>query len=116
AIVSIAAGVVALVYPGLTFIALVLIIGARAIVMGALETAAAISWRGIDGRWLLGVTGLLSIVLGILLWASTATGGAALLWTIGVYAVVLGVMLVGLGIWVGTRGHGFTHHHHAPAT
>jgi uncharacterized membrane protein HdeD (DUF308 family) len=113
AIVSAAAGVIALLYPRITFVALVLLIGARAIVTGVLEAAAAISWRGIDGRFLLGATGVLSIVLGILLFASPASGGLALLWTIGVYAVVLGVMLIGLGIWVGTRGRT---HHHAPAT
>jgi uncharacterized membrane protein HdeD (DUF308 family) len=116
ALVSIAAGVVALVYPRITFVALVLLIGARAIVTGVLEAAAAISWRGLDGRWLLGLTGALSIVLGILLFASPATGGLALLWTIGVYAIVLGLMLVGLGIWVGTRGHGIRRHHTIPAT
>jgi len=114
AIVSIAAGVIALLYPRITFVALVLLIGARAIVTGVLEAAAALSWRGIDGRFLLGATGVLSIVLGILLFASPASGGLALLWTIGVYAVVLGVMLIGLGIWVGTRGR--PAHRHASAT
>jgi len=113
AFASIAAGVIALVYPRLTFVALVLLIGARAIVVGVLEAAAAISWRGLDVRWLLGLTGALSIVLGILLFASPTSNGLALLWTIGVYAIVLGLMLVGLGIWVGTRGHGIARRHAA---
>jgi uncharacterized membrane protein HdeD (DUF308 family) len=111
---SIALGVVALAYPSVTLIAIVLLVALRAVVMGILELVAAFSWEGLEHRWLLGLTGLLSIVLGILLLASPAAGAVALLWTIGVYAVVLGVMLFALGVRMlvaerheaGLHGHG----------
>jgi uncharacterized membrane protein HdeD (DUF308 family) len=106
ALVSIAAGVLAIVYPSITFLVLVLLVGARALVMGILEMGAAFSWRELDGRWLLGLTGALSTVLGILLLASPSTGALALLWTIGVYAIVFGVMSLGLGVWLGVHHHG----------
>ena len=112
ALVSIAAGVVALAYPRITFLVLVLLVGARAIVMGALEIAAAASWRGRDSRWMLALAGALSIILGILLFASPGVGGLALLWTIGVYAIVLGIMLVTLGAQLIYRER----HHRSPAT
>jgi uncharacterized membrane protein HdeD (DUF308 family) len=97
-LVSIALGVIALAYPALTLLALVLLIGIRAIVMGIVELVAAFSWEGSESRWLLGITGVLSIMLGILLLGSPAAGGLALLWMIGVYAIVFGIMLFALGL------------------
>ncbi|HEX7837748.1 MAG TPA: HdeD family acid-resistance protein [Kofleriaceae bacterium] len=109
-IVSILAGVVALAYPSVTLFVLVLLVAIRAIVMGIVELGAAFSWREFDSRWLLGLTGVLSIVLGILLFASPSAGGLALLWTIGVYAIVFGAMVFGLGVRVASseRHHALT--------
>jgi uncharacterized membrane protein HdeD (DUF308 family) len=95
---SIAVGVIALAYSHLTLLALVVLVGLRAIAMGLFELIAALSGKGIDSRWLLGITGVLSILLGILLLASPVAGGMALLWTIGVYAIVFGVMLFAHGL------------------
>ena len=92
-IATIAIGVIALAYPGVTLLALVLLVGIRAITLGILELVGAFSWQWVDSRWLLGITGVLSIILGILLLGSPATGGLALLWTIGVYAIIYGVMV-----------------------
>jgi uncharacterized membrane protein HdeD (DUF308 family) len=97
-LVSVALGVIALVFPGITLLTIILLIGLRAIVMGILEVVAAFSWEGAESRWLLGITGVLSIMLGILLLGSPVVGGAVILWTIGVYAVVFGVMLFALGL------------------
>jgi uncharacterized membrane protein HdeD (DUF308 family) len=97
-LVSIALGVIALAYPAITLLALVLLIGIRAIVMGVVELVAAFSWEGGDHRWMLGLTGVLSIMLGILLLGAPATGGLALLWVIGIYAIVFGIMLFALGL------------------
>jgi uncharacterized membrane protein HdeD (DUF308 family) len=98
AIATIALGVVALVYPGVTLLALVFIVALRAIAMGVLELAAAFSLDWFDSRWLLGLTGVLSIILGILLFASPGAGGLALLWTIAVYAIIIGVALIAQGM------------------
>jgi uncharacterized membrane protein HdeD (DUF308 family) len=96
-IATIALGVVALTYPQVTLVALIFVVALRAIVIGMLELGAAFSWEGFDSRWLLGLTGVLSIILGIMLFASPGAGGLALLWTIGVYAIVLGVVLIAQG-------------------
>ena len=100
-IATIALGIVALAYPGVTLLALVFIIAFRAIVLGVFELSAAFSWKTFDSRWLLGLTGALSIILGFLLFASPSAGGLALLWTVAVYAIVFGIMLIALGIRVG---------------
>jgi uncharacterized membrane protein HdeD (DUF308 family) len=106
-IVSTAAGVLALTFPGLTMLVLVLFVAVRAIVMGILELGAAFSWPELESRWLLGLTGALSILLGVLLFASPTAGGLALLWTIGVYAIVFGAMIFVLGIRIAEGGrHG----------
>ncbi len=105
-IASIALGIVALAYPSATLLALVLLVGLRAVVLGIFELGAAFSWEQFDSRWLLGLTGVLSIILGVVLFASPVAGGLALLWTIGVYAIVFGVMLIGVGVRVvRTDGH-----------
>ena len=101
---SIVLGVIALVYPGATLLALVLLVGIRAIVLGIFELGAAFSWTWLDSRWLMGLTGVLSIILGVLLFASPQAGGLALLWTIGVYAIVFGVMVFALGLRVAHGG------------
>jgi uncharacterized membrane protein HdeD (DUF308 family) len=99
ALVSIAAGVVALAYPQITFYALVFLVALRAIIMGATEVGAAFAWRDLRGdRWLLGLAGLLSVVFGILLFAFPAAGGLAVIYTIGIYAIVLGVAIGLIGV------------------
>jgi uncharacterized membrane protein HdeD (DUF308 family) len=95
---SIALGVIALAYPHITLLIAVLLIGIRAITVGVFELIGAFSWEGLDSRWLLGLTGALSIVLGVLLLGSPAMGGLALLWTIGIYAIVFGIMMFAFGL------------------
>jgi uncharacterized membrane protein HdeD (DUF308 family) len=97
-IASVALGVIALAYPGLTLVVLVLLVGLRAIALGVFELAGAFALREPESRWLLGLTGVLSLVLGVMLLASPVGGGAALIWTIAVYGIVFGVALFVLGL------------------
>jgi uncharacterized membrane protein HdeD (DUF308 family) len=97
-VVSVALGVIALAYPGVTLLALVLLVALRAIILGVIELVAAFSWEAIDSRWLLGLTGVLSIVLGIVLLGAPVAGGMALIWAIGIYAIVAGVALFVVGL------------------
>jgi uncharacterized membrane protein HdeD (DUF308 family) len=114
ALVSIAAGIVALAYPRETFVVLVLLVAIRAILAGGLELGAAIAWRELDSRGMLGLAGVLSIVLGLLLFASPSIGGLALIWTIGIYAIVFGVMMFITGARM-VAGHGTRTGHAAAA-
>jgi uncharacterized membrane protein HdeD (DUF308 family) len=97
-VVGVAAGVLALVMPGMTLIALVLLVALRAFAFGVLEIVAAFSWAGAEHRWMLGLTGALSVVLGGLLLASPSAGAVALIWTIGIYAIVFGIALFAAGL------------------
>jgi uncharacterized membrane protein HdeD (DUF308 family) len=97
-IAGIALGVIALAFPHLTLLVLVLFVALRAIILGVVEVAAAFSWEGADSRWLLGLAGMLSVILGILLLAGPVAGAVALVWAIGVYAIIFGVALFALGL------------------
>src|SRR6266513_2857512 len=86
--------------PGITALALVIYIGAWALMIGAAEIALAIKLRReIKGEWLLILMGLVSIVFAILLLWNPLPGALALVWLIGSYAIVFGI----LGIIFGFR-------------
>lgn len=96
-LVSIAAGVVAFVLPGLTAIVLVYVIAAWAIVTGVLEVVAAVRLRHqITGEIWLALGGVASLVFGVLMMIFPGAGALALVLWIGAYAVVFGVLLVAL--------------------
>jgi uncharacterized membrane protein HdeD (DUF308 family) len=97
-LVSLAVAALALAWPGITLLAVVLLIAFRAILLGLIELGGAIGGRGLDHRWLLGVTGVVSILFGVLMLANPVAGTIAVVWVIGVYAVVFGVMLVVVGV------------------
>ena len=96
-VVDLAAGVVAVLWPAITLVALVWIVAIWAIVSGALMLAAAFSLNLDYGRWWLALGGIASIIFGILLIIEPFIGAVVLTLWIGAYAVVFGVLLLVLG-------------------
>ena len=95
---AIVAGLFAFLWPGLTALALLYLIAAWAIVRGIFEIIAAVHLRKeIEHEWLLGLAGLASIVLGVLLLAWPGVGVLAVLWWIAAFAIVFGVLTIALG-------------------
>jgi uncharacterized membrane protein HdeD (DUF308 family) len=97
-IVSIVAGVVAIIFPGLAALSVVILIAARAILTGVAEIL--LTFRiheRLTVELLWGLAGLASIVFGIVLIVFPAAGALALIWFIGAYALFIGVLLVILG-------------------
>jgi uncharacterized membrane protein HdeD (DUF308 family) len=94
-IAGIVAGIVAFVLPVLTAFALYFLIIAWALVTGVAEISTAIRLRReIEGEWAMILSGALSILFAVVLLASGAIGIFTLVWAIGVYAVVFGVLLL----------------------
>ena len=94
-LLGIAAGLFTFISPGITAIALLLLIAVWAIVNGVFQIAAAIRLRKeIDNEWLMILSGALSVVFGGLMIASPGAGAMAVLWIIGAFAVAYGVLLV----------------------
>jgi uncharacterized membrane protein HdeD (DUF308 family) len=97
-IVSLAAGFVAIFYPEITALAIMIVIGASAFLSGVLDIAMAIRLRReIRGEWLLGLAGVLSIVFGVLAVIFPGAGALALIWLVSVYAMAIGVLFIILG-------------------
>ena len=75
------------------------VIGAWAIVTGALEVVAAIRLRNvISNEWLMGFGGILSIVFGVLVVAQPNAGALSLVYLFGFYAVLVGVLQISFGL------------------
>ena len=96
-ILGILAGAIALAWPGITALAFLYLLAAWAILTGILELVAPLAFPMRGGRAVLMVlAGLLSIVFGILIAAQPSSGLLAVVWLIGVYAIVFGVMYIGM--------------------
>lgn len=95
---AIVAGILTFLWPGLTALALLYLIAAWALVRGVFEIIAAFHLRKeLEHEWLLGLSGLASVVLGVLLLAWPGVGVLAVLWWIAAFAIVFGVLTIALG-------------------
>jgi uncharacterized membrane protein HdeD (DUF308 family) len=93
AVLDVAAGVVALAWPGITAWALTIWIAAWAVVTGIMEFGLAFGARETAGeRAMYGLGGLLTVALGLVLFARPGLGAVSL-------AEVVGLFLLGYGIW-----------------
>jgi uncharacterized membrane protein HdeD (DUF308 family) len=98
-LVDVAAGVIALAWPGPTALVLVLIIGIWAVVAGVFEIAAGFARGETAGtRALFFLAGLVSVAFGVVLFAHPNIGAFAIALLFGLFNLVAGVSLIVLGI------------------
>ena len=103
-VLGVAAGIVTFLWPGITALALLMLIAAWAFVMGIFQIIAAIRLRKeIEHEWLLGLSGVLSVIFGVLMVLSPGAGALAVLWVIASYSIVFGALLIFLGFRL--KGH-----------
>jgi uncharacterized membrane protein HdeD (DUF308 family) len=108
-LLGIAAGIVTFVWPGMTALLLLMFIAAWAVVMGIFQIVAAIRLRKeIQNEWLLGLSGVLSVLFGIIMFAQPGAGALAVIWVIAAYAIVFGVLLIWLGLRLKKRSESRT--------
>ncbi len=81
--------------PGVTLATFVLLLGLSLIVRGVVEVALAFS-RGLDGgmRALAAIVGVLTVIVGVVVWRYPLHGGIAFTWVLGFYALISGPILI----------------------
>src|SRR5205823_861986 len=95
-------GVLAFVWPG------AILIACWAMVTGILEIVAAIKLRKlINNEWLLVLAGIASVAFGVVLLLQPAAGVLILIWWVGAYALLFGILLVVLAFRMRRLGKRF---------
>ena len=94
-LLSVAVGVVILVWPDISLNALTILFGAYSLATGVISLGAAFSVpRGSARGWLI-FSGLLGIAIGVIVFLWTDISALALLYVIGAYAIALGIIAIG---------------------
>jgi uncharacterized membrane protein HdeD (DUF308 family) len=93
-LLSIAVGVVILLWPGISLFALTILVGAYALATGVVGLYYAFASQAKDERgWLL-LSSLLGIAVGIIVLVWPSISALALLYVIGAYAIALGIIAI----------------------
>ncbi len=105
-IAGVVTGLITFFWPGVTATVLLAFIIAWAIITGILEIAAAIRLRQvISNEWLYIVSGVASVLFGVLALIYPNSGAVSIVWMIGLYAIVAGVALIGFAVRVHSLGN-----------
>ena len=87
-------GVLVLLWPVAALVALVYVIAIWAVITGVLLIAAGIALIRHSGEWLLILGGIISVLLGIVLFFAPGAGIVAISWWLGIYALLFGIALL----------------------
>jgi uncharacterized membrane protein HdeD (DUF308 family) len=98
-ILGIAVGALIVMLPGVTALVLLFTIAGWAVAIGVLQIIGAIRLRKeIDNEWLLILSGAISVLFGLALVLHPGAGALALVWVIATYAIIAGVLYIGLAL------------------
>ena len=94
-VIGVAAGVLAFVMPVVTGLGLLMLIAAWSLAVGVLQLVAAVKLRKeITSELWLGLSGFVSILFAFFVIARPGEGALAVIWIIGSYSIIFGVILV----------------------
>jgi uncharacterized membrane protein HdeD (DUF308 family) len=98
--VSILFGILILVWPGMSLAILAIFVGIWAIIIGILQIMASVGHRAApNSGWVWGVIGgVLAILFGVLVLIRPGTGLVTIIWIIGIWAIVWGIIFIVLGV------------------
>ena len=103
---GIAAGIVTFMMPGITALLLIIFIGAWALVHGIFEIIGAIQLRKeIDNEWMLILSGVVSVLFGLIVLIAPGAGALGLVWVIAAYSIVFGISFVALAFRLKNHRH-----------
>lgn len=106
-VLGVAAGIVSVLVPEITAVALLYVVAAWAIIAGIFQIIAAIRLRReIEGELWLGLGGVISVLFGLYLAIFPGPGLLSLAWLVGFWAVVFGVINLVLAFRLRGMGQG----------
>lgn len=104
-LVAIFVGIVVLARPGAALLAVLYLIAIYLIVTGFMELAGAFEKEAPGGlKVLLVISGVLSAIIGVVLILVPSSGIVAIIWVVGIYAVVVGIIRVIVGFMLRKGG------------
>ena len=98
-VVSIVAGILAALIPGITVYGLVVLLGAWFVVQGVMEVYAA--WRiraEVSGEWILALVGILTLIVGVIVLALPVVGAVLTVALVATWSIIGGIAAVALGL------------------
>lgn len=105
-LLGIGVGLATFVMPGITAVVLVLFIGAWALVHGIFEIIGAIQLRKeIDNEWMLILSGIVSVLFGLIILMAPGAGALGLIWAIAAYSIVFGISFIALAFRLKNHRH-----------
>jgi uncharacterized membrane protein HdeD (DUF308 family) len=98
-VVSIVAGILAALIPGITIYGLIVLLGAWFVVQGVMEVYTA--WRiraEVSGEWVLALVGLLTLAVGVIVLALPVVGAVLTVALVATWSIIGGIAAVALGL------------------
>jgi uncharacterized membrane protein HdeD (DUF308 family) len=104
-VLAILAGLIVVIQPGLGAAVLTWVLGIWLIVRGAFELVGAFMAATPLPRWLVALSGLISLALGVLFALNPAAGAVSIAWALGVIALCWGMTFVAAGFAIRAQAH-----------
>jgi uncharacterized membrane protein HdeD (DUF308 family) len=105
-LVSIAGGIIIILWPGITIDAFVILLAAWALLAGCFTVAAGLRLDADHGKWWLLFSGAAQVVFGVLLILAPFLGAVVFTWWLGAFALVFGVAQFFLALKLRSQRHG----------
>jgi uncharacterized membrane protein HdeD (DUF308 family) len=108
-LIGVVAGIITFIVPAATGLGLLILIAAWSLAIGVLQIVTAIRLRKeITGEFWLGLSGLISVLFAFFVIARPGEGALAIVWIIGSYALIFGIVLIAFAFRV--KGAATTEH------
>jgi uncharacterized membrane protein HdeD (DUF308 family) len=109
-IVLLGTSIGSILWPKVAVVMLVYYIAGWAMLAGLFKIITAFRIRNeVKGEWMLGLNGLVSILVGVILILRPEAGVLAVAWLIGILAVIVGILQLFLGLKFRRIGFGLRH-------
>jgi uncharacterized membrane protein HdeD (DUF308 family) len=102
--INIVIAIIAFVFPGLTALTIVYLFAFFALISGILQIGESFfvprgeTTMGYSSRWFLAISGIWSLVIGVLLFLFPLGGILAVLWIVAIFAIIVGIINIMTGI------------------